>query len=96
MESQQRCFSYPCLYIHVLFLQFIGVGSFYWFDKFVNDVEDVQLSYSVVPIVVSLPFAIVYRRLPLFTSACNCFPGTAYGGLLDSLAFPTSYIIHLF
>ena len=37
-----------------LFLDLIGVGSFFWFDKYVSDVEDVQLSYSVVPIVVSL------------------------------------------
>ena len=31
----------------------VGVGSFYWFDKYITDVDNVQLSYSVVPIVVS-------------------------------------------
>ena len=45
-----------------LFLDLIGVGSFFWFDKYVSDVEDVQLSYSVVPIVVSLR---------LFTTSCD-------------------------
>ncbi|XP_046845307.1 choline transporter-like protein 4 isoform X2 [Xenia sp. Carnegie-2017] len=41
----------------------IGVASFYWFDKFVNDVEDVQLSYSVVPIVVCVIGAWVVAAL---------------------------------
>ena len=31
----------------------VGVGSFYWFDNYITDVDNVQLSYSVVPIVVS-------------------------------------------
>ena len=41
------------LFIGKLFVVgIIGVGSFFWFDRYVSDVDDVQLSYSVVPIVV--------------------------------------------
>ncbi|CAB4032448.1 Choline transporter 4, partial [Paramuricea clavata] len=43
------------LFIGKLFVVgIIGVGSFFWFDRFVNEVEDVQLSYSVVPIVICI------------------------------------------
>ena len=41
------------LFIGKLFVVgIIGVASFFWFDRFVSDADEVQLSYSVVPIVV--------------------------------------------
>ena len=54
----------PSFWINKIFLYLLGVGSFFWFDRFVGDVEDVQLSYSVVPIVVgSRPSTTSYGSL---------------------------------
>ena len=42
----------------------VGVASFFWFDRYISDVDDVQLSYSVVPIVVSV--LLLFHAIHLF------------------------------